>query len=91
MSTTRAALVNSDHLVDAVIVVDLDGTYVAPDGFTVHALPSDSQVGPGWILVGGNFEPPTYASEPTGPTLPTVTGLQAQIDELVDMILMGEM
>lgn len=85
MSAARAALVNETGLVESVIVVDLDGTYEPPGGYTAHVLTEGSQVGPGWTLAGGTFTPPTEP-EPAGDPLPSIIDVQQQVDEQNDLL-----
>ena len=85
MSTARAALVTTTGVVEAVIVVDLDGTYDPPAGLTAHVLPEGSSVGPGWSLDGSEFIPPPNP-EPAGEPLPSILDVVQQVNDQNDLL-----
>lgn len=81
----RVALMDESGFVLNVIVladdVELPETF---EGFAVLSLEDvNAPVGPGWSLIGGEwFEPPPPPEPTPGPT----TLLQAQVDELTDLV-----
>lgn len=87
----RAALVNSEGLVENVILVGPD--YDPPEALTLVTLVDEDQVGPGWRRVNGEWvEPEPVEPEPVEPA-PTPQELQQQIDDMTDLLafMMGGM
>lgn len=87
MTAIRTALVDATGAVTNVVLVDPATSWEPPEGQTAYQLTDDSQVGPGWTRTGTTFTPPTAPDPEPATALPTVLGLQAQIDELTDLVL----
>lgn len=82
----RAALTDATGLVVNIVLIGED--YEPPDHLAVTPLENDSPVGPGWSIIDGLASEPPEAIPPDLP--PTqLEVLQAQVDELTDLILMG--
>jgi hypothetical protein len=92
MATATRLVLDTDGDVVNVIVVDTAKLPTIP-GHTLAVVPADPPgVGIGWKRAGSTFAPP----EPVEPVEPDpappspYAALQAQIDEIVDLILSGD-
>lgn len=79
----RGALIETDTgLVLNVIVLPDGGGFEAPHGQSVVVIDDTSPVSPGWSILGDQHLPPELDTTPA-----PVDPLQAQLDELIDLLL----
>lgn len=86
----RAAIHDeTGHIINVIVLpddydADSPGAYQMLEGLTLVALDDDTATGPGWRFDGTDLAPP---DPPAGPAAGAPPSLQAQIDELTDVIL----